>query len=72
MKITQKHIKLKKTIGYMNNLPIDLVVTFGGFNVLFLSNKNKTEILGAGSHKEIAKYMADKKYNNIKWIDDGN
>jgi len=70
MDISPKYIKTKETIGYLEgDIPVDLLVTFGGLKVLIYPTKKGSEILGAGPHLAIAKFVAGQKYKNIKWID---
>lgn len=72
MKIDKKHIKIIKTIGYLDNIPVDLISCRGGFNILIIMKKNnESEIIGIGPHTGIAKYQASKRYPNIKWSENG-
>lgn len=68
MNISQKQIKTKKTIGYLNNIPVDLLVTYGGLRIIIMIKDKKSEIIGVGPHEAIAKFSAENKYKNIKWI----
>lgn len=72
MNIDKKHIKLTKTVGHLDSIPVDLVLTHGGFNILIMLKKNgESEILGVGPHAGVAKHQAFKKYPKIKWSDNG-
>lgn len=67
MELNNKYIKTKRIIGNLDRAPIDLIITYGGFNILFVNKKDKSEIIGAGPHLAVAKNIAEKKYKNIKW-----
>lgn len=68
MNIDKKHIKLTKTVGMLESVPVDLVLCRGGFNILIMLKKNgESEILGCGPHLGIAKNQVSKKYPRIQW-----
>jgi len=69
MSIPKQYVKIKKTIGYLNDIPVDLVITYGGLKLIMLPKQDGSEILGYGESIGLAKYVAEKQQQDIKWIE---
>lgn len=66
--LDRKHIAYSKIIGKLKNDPIVELATTGGL-VMVAIKKAKPEILGAGSHRAIARLIASKKQPEIQYTE---
>ena len=69
MRISPEHIKSKSVIGENGSgHPIVMIETKGGLYACFTKNNDGEIIaLGAAPHREIAKFLAEKRDPDIKW-----
>lgn len=68
MDLEAKHIAYSKVIGSLNGDKIVEMATTGGL-VMVAVRKNKPEVLGAGSHRAIARLIASKKQPDIRFTE---
>jgi hypothetical protein len=62
MNIPTSQVKSKKRVGTLHSKPVVELQTSGGLYLLVCSEKgNEVNILGSGSHRSIARYIAEKK-----------
>lgn len=68
MDLEQKHIAYSKVIGDLNGSKVVEMATTGGL-VMVAVRKARPEVLGAGSHRAIARLIASKKHPDIKFTE---
>lgn len=66
LQITPEHIASKKVIGKLKNNKVFHIATTGGLNVVIVA-KAVPEIIGAGAHKGLAKFLAKRKEPDIEY-----
>lgn len=69
MNIPANQISYKKQIGKLDGDPIIEMATKGGLHLIIASRKGKAETLGTGSHRAIARHIAEKKEPKIEWTE---
>ena len=61
MKIEEKQIQYRKNIGSLGKAAVIEIGTIGGLKVVGVQEKTgKIKTLGAGSHRAVARYLAQK------------
>jgi hypothetical protein len=68
MQIAREHLLGKpKKIGEYEGQPVMELATKGGLHLVVAMKKNgKTETLGTGSHRAIARFIAEKEFPGVK------
>jgi hypothetical protein len=68
MNVTKEQLACRpKEIGQYKGLPVMEVNTSGGLYMVFAVRKNgSTETLGTGSHRAIARFVAEREHPEIK------
>jgi hypothetical protein len=69
MDIQSEHIASKKKIGILKGKPVVELVTTGGLHLIVTGKMGKMEALGAGPHRAVARYIAEKKEQDIQWTE---
>ena len=70
MQISSVHLAGKpKKIGTLEGNPIMELSTTGGLHVVAVARGGKSEVLGAGPHRAVARHLALKKEPSIKLTD---
>ena len=71
MNITKEHIANKRQVGTYKGNPVMEISTTGGLHLVVTMKGGSLETLGTGSHRAIARFIADKQAktdkNEIKW-----
>jgi hypothetical protein len=67
MQISPEHIKQKKVVGKIGNLPVFYIETHGGLHIFVGNINGKTEVLAAMPHMAIAVWLTEKKCPEIQW-----
>lgn len=65
MEIPQSEVISTKKIGHLGAYPVFEVRTLGGLNLVLTKKGGVTEILGAGSHRAVARFIARKKESKL-------
>lgn len=60
MEITEKQLAWKKKIGRVGSNPVWEMATTGGLHLIAVNKSGKTEILGTGPHRAVARHIARK------------
>lgn len=61
MRIEEKQILYRRTIGHLGKSAVIEIGTIGGLKVVGVQEKTgKIKTLGAGSHRAVARYLAQK------------
>jgi len=60
MEIEAKHIKSERRVGTLHGKPVVEVVTYGGLNMIVVEKAGKVETIGAGPHRAVSRYIAQK------------
>jgi hypothetical protein len=66
MKIAEKQVLYRKTIGSVESRPVVEIATIGGLRVVGVPEKGKLKILGVGSHRAVARFLAKKAMPSLK------
>ncbi len=68
IELTKKQIKSVEPVGTVDGNRIDLIITYGGLNIL-IEKKENPEILGSGSNAALAKFVVEKSCSDrkLKW-----
>ena len=66
MKILDKHIKDRKKIGEYNGQPVELLQTYGGYNIVASAKNGDMVPMGVGPNSSIAKFVAQKKFPDMQ------
>lgn len=69
MQIPASEVKKKKIVGKHDGDDIFEVQTVGGLNLILASRKKGAETLGVGSHRAVARYLAQKKARGLQWTE---
>lgn len=69
MQIEPNHIAYKKLVGKLNDKKIFELRTTGGLNMIVVADVGKSEVLGVGPHRAIARHIAKKKCQDIEWTE---
>jgi hypothetical protein len=67
--IPTNQIAYKRRIGSLNGDPVIEVGLRGGLHIVLMVHGNKTETVGTGAHRCIARHIAKKHYPAIKFTD---
>ncbi len=65
--IPATEIKYKKKVGTDAGDPVFEVATVGGLHLVLAARKKGAETLGVGSHRAVARYLAQKKAKGLQW-----
>jgi hypothetical protein len=68
MDLEARHIAYSKVIGQLNGDKVVEMATTGGL-VMIAVRKARPEVLGAGSHRAIARLIASQKQPDIKYTE---
>jgi hypothetical protein len=67
MKIEERQILYRKTIGNLDKSAVIEICTIGGLKIVGVQERNgKIKTLGAGSHRAVARYLAQKAEPGIR------
>jgi hypothetical protein len=69
MDITPEHIAYKKRVGRIGHSPVIELATTGGLHLIVAARGGKSEVLGAGPHRAVARFIAKKKEPDIMWTE---
>ena len=69
MEVKPHDIKSKRIVGKLGDSPVVELVTKGGLNMLVMRKNIGMEVLGAGPHAAISKFIAEKKEPDIEWTE---
>jgi hypothetical protein len=61
MTLNANEVEYKKKIGTLDGKPVIEVGLKGGLHLVFAANGGKFETLGAGPHRAVARFIAQKK-----------
>lgn len=60
MDIKDNYIAYKKRIGTFKGSPVTEILLKGGLNLVAIMEKGKPKIIGAGPHRAVARWLAQK------------
>jgi hypothetical protein len=69
MKIESKDLALRKRVGTLRGRAIIYLMTKGGLHLIISDDEQGPEILGAGPHPAVARYIAQKREPEILFRD---
>lgn len=69
MDITPEHIAHKKRVGRIGHSPVIELATTGGLHLIVTARNGVSEVLGAGPHRAVARFIAKKKEPEIMWTE---
>lgn len=61
MSIPPEQIKYSRKVGTLEGKPVFEVGTIGGLHLIIATRKGKTETLGVGPHRAVARHIAKKR-----------
>lgn len=67
--IPTSEIKYKKVVGSDGGDLVHEITTVGGLHLIIAARKKGTETLGVGSHRAVARYLAQKKAKALQWTE---
>lgn len=67
--ITPDQIAYKKKVGHLGQTPVLEVGLIGGLHMIVKASGGKTEVLGAGPHRAVARHIAKKKNPDIEFTE---
>jgi len=67
--ITPDQIQYKKRVGRVGSSPVIELATTGGLHLIVVARGGKGEVLGAGPHRAVARFIARKREDKIEWSD---
>lgn len=67
--IPASEIKYKKKVGSDGEDAVHEIATVGGLHLIVAARKRGTETLGIGSHRAVARYLAQKKAKSLQWTE---
>lgn len=67
--IPVNQIAYRKTVGKLDGDAIVELATKGGLHLIVRAKRGKTETLGAGAHRAISRFIAEKREPNIQWTE---
>jgi len=67
--ISSEHVAYKRKVGRLGNDPVFEVATTGGLHLIAVNRQGKTEVLGTGPHRAVARHIARKHAPEIDWIE---
>lgn len=67
--ITPELLSYKKRVGRIGTNPVFELATTGGLHLIVTARGGKSEILGTGPHRAVARFIAKRKENDIFWSD---
>ena len=72
IKLSGPQIKNKSIIGSLHGKPVHMVETSGGLHLIVAYEDGILKTLGAGPHRAVAMFVAEKKEPDVKWAEDLN
>jgi hypothetical protein len=67
--ITADQIAYKKKVGKLGDNPVLEVGLIGGLHMIVKARAGKTEILGAGPHRAVARHIAKRRNPDIEYTE---
>lgn len=67
--IPTSEIKYKKVVGKDGDDSVYEIATVGGLHLVLAARKRGPETLGVGSHRAVARYLAQKKAKSLQWTE---
>lgn len=67
LNLTPVHIASKKQIGKLKESPVWEIATTGGLWLNVLGKGAGFEVMGTGSHKAVARHIAEQRFPGIVW-----
>jgi hypothetical protein len=67
MNIEEKQIKDKKKVGSLNGVPVFMITTKGGLNLIASAQNGSIKYLGVGPHPCVAKFITEKTEPEVLW-----
>jgi hypothetical protein len=69
MNITPELIAYKRRVGKIGDCPVIELATTGGLHLIVAARGGKSEVLGTGPHRAVARFIAKKREDKITWTD---
>lgn len=67
--ISPELISYKKRVGHIGTNPVFELATTGGLHLIVTARGGKSEVLGTGPHRAVARFIAKRKESGIFWSD---
>jgi hypothetical protein len=67
--IPASEIKYKKKVGTDGGDSVFEIATVGGLHLVMAARSKGAETLGVGSHRAVARFLAQKKAKNLQWTE---
>lgn len=67
--ITAEHVAYKRRVGKVGDMPVIELATTGGLHLIIVARGGKSEVLGTGPHRAVARFIAKKREDKIEWTD---
>jgi len=70
MNLSGPQIKNRSIVGTLDRKPVHMIETLGGLHLIVMAEEGLVKTLGAGPHRAIAMFTAERKRPDIKWNED--